>query len=148
LLTILLILAEKLESVYKSAPLVGNLCVLANPDFAKPIAVMVPVRVLPVPCITRRSLTLLVVFRQHEANFAKWAKEQGHGSGDLSHLCDDAKVKSAVLAQINATGKAAGLAPMEGLGGLVLTMDEWTVRLFQRFTRIGRQGPFCLSPSH
>jgi hypothetical protein len=38
-----LTLTEKLESVYKSAPLVGNLCVLANPDFKLPIAVMLPV---------------------------------------------------------------------------------------------------------
>jgi hypothetical protein len=76
--------------------------------------------------VPARGWTLLFTPRQHEANFAKWAQEQGFGSGDLSHLASDSKVKSAVLAQINATGKAAGLAPMEALGAIVLTFDEWT----------------------
>lgn len=44
----------------------------------------------------------------------------------MQELCADQKVKDFVQAQINALGKKNGFKPMELLGGVVLTTDEWT----------------------
>lgn len=48
---------------------------------------------------------------------------EGHGMGDLVH---DAKVQAQVLREMQAVGKAAGLASVEIIQGVVLADDEWT----------------------
>ena len=95
------------ESVYKSNPIVGNMAVLANSDVKQPIAVVVA----------------------HEVNIHTFiAKNNLNPSNqkDVHHLVKDPKIRSAVLAEINSTGKKAGLSQMELLMGVVLVADEWT----------------------
>lgn len=84
------------------------MAVLANSDVKQPIAVVVA----------------------HETNihtFINNNKLNPSNQKDIHHLVKDPKVRSAVLAEINSTGKKAGLSQMELLMGVVLVADEWTV---------------------
>ena len=49
-----------------------------------------------------------------------------HGNADFGTLCADPKVRDAVLKELNATGKKAGLRPLETLQTVILTEKEWT----------------------
>jgi long-chain acyl-CoA synthetase len=94
----------QLESVYRSANIVTNICVFAAADRAKPIAIVIP---------TRQLLLQLA-----EAN----------GIAEKSHdaLIHDEKVKGLVLKGLQGTGRKAGLAEFEIIEGVVLTDSEWT----------------------
>ena len=95
---------EKLESVYRSAPITQNICVYAAEDKTKPIAIIVPV----------------------EAALKKLAHEngiEGQGSDDLVH---DKKLNRIVLGELQAAGKKAGLKGIEIIDGVVLSAEEWT----------------------
>ncbi|KZO91782.1 long-chain-fatty-acid-CoA-ligase [Calocera viscosa TUFC12733] len=92
---------EQLESIYKSCNLVNNICVYADPDASKPMAIVHP----------------------HESNL-RHALNTTQVS--LPELCEDPKVIELVLKDLNAVGKKAGLKGMETLQAVVLTADEWT----------------------
>ncbi|EJU00585.1 long-chain-fatty-acid-CoA-ligase [Dacryopinax primogenitus] len=91
---------ERLESIYKSCNLVNNICVYADPDASKPMAVIHP----------------------HESNLRHATGSEAH----LSEMCADKKVAELILKECNAVGKKAGLKGMETLQAVVLTSDEWT----------------------
>lgn len=96
---------EKLESVYRSSPVVGNICVFAAQDQAQPVAIIVPV----------------------EAALKKVAEDNGIQGGDtLESLVQKEQLKSAVLKQLQSTGKAGGLNGIEIVSGVVLSDEEWT----------------------
>jgi long-chain acyl-CoA synthetase len=95
---------EKLESVYRSAPIVANICVYAADDRQKPVAIIVPV----------------------EAALKKVAHEQGVSGDHIEDLVNDKKVNSAVLKQLQQAGQKAGLASFEIIEGVVLADEEWT----------------------
>ncbi|CED85600.1 Acyl-CoA synthetase [Phaffia rhodozyma] len=97
---------EKLESIYKSNQLVGNMCVFASTEARQPIAVVLV----------------------HEANLKPFLASKNLATPDapLAQVIEDSKVQKAVLADINSTGKKAGLNSMETLQAVVLTLDEWT----------------------
>jgi len=95
---------EKLESVYRSCPVVGNICVYANPDKNKPIAIVIPAE----PALK---------------SLASENGIDGHGLGDL---CHNEKMNAAVLREMQASGKKGGLTGIEMIGGVVLSDDEWT----------------------
>lgn len=95
---------EKLESVYRSSPVVGNICVYAAEDQDKPVAVIVPV----------------------EAVLKKVAHEHGIKGDTLESLVHDEKLNSIVLQQLQAAGRAGGLRGIEIINGVVLSDDEWT----------------------
>ncbi|KAF2484865.1 hypothetical protein BDY17DRAFT_292514 [Neohortaea acidophila] len=95
---------EKLESVYRSCPVVGNICAFAAPDKNKPIAIVVP----------------------NEANLKTLASENGVKGNGLEDLCHDEKVNAAVLREMQSTGKKGGLAGIEIIEGVVLSDEEWT----------------------
>ncbi|KAH0267600.1 putative AMP-binding enzyme, partial [Aureobasidium melanogenum] len=96
---------EKLEALYRSAPVVANLCVYASPLHAKPIAI-----VNPVPIV-----------------LCKLAKEVGELSDDdYTQLCGRPKVQSAVCKMLQGVGKQHGLQGIEMIQGVVLSDEEWT----------------------
>ncbi|KAJ5229453.1 hypothetical protein N7489_010161 [Penicillium chrysogenum] len=95
---------EKLESVYRSSPVVGNICVYAAEDQDKPVAVIVPV----------------------EAALKKVAHEHGIKGDTLESLVHDEKLNKIVLQQLQAAGRAGGLRGIEIINGVVLSDDEWT----------------------
>ncbi|KAJ5281695.1 Long-chain-fatty-acid--CoA ligase 1 [Penicillium angulare] len=95
---------EKLESVYRSCPVVGNICVYAAEDQDKPIAIIVPV----------------------EVALKKIASENGVNGDTLETLVHDEKIQRLVLQQLQSSGRAGGLKGIEIVSGVVLSDEEWT----------------------
>jgi long-chain acyl-CoA synthetase len=95
---------EKLESVYRSATIVANICVYAAEDHMKPIAIIVPA----------------------EPALKKVASEQGVKGEHLEELVHDKKINKAVLRQLQEAGQKGGLAGFEIIEGVVLADEEWT----------------------
>lgn len=95
---------EKLESIYRSCPVVGNICVYANPDKMKPIAIVVPA----------------------EPALKALASENGIQGSGIDDLCHNDKMHSAVLKEMQAAGKKGGLSGIEIIDGVVLSEEEWT----------------------
>lgn len=95
---------EKLESSYRTAPVVGNICVFAAQDKAKPIAIIVPV----------------------EATLQKIAAANGITGESLEEMVHDKKLHDIVLKEVQKAGRNVGLAGIEIIDGLVLADEEWT----------------------
>ncbi|KAF3157776.1 long-chain fatty acid-CoA ligase, variant 2 [Orbilia oligospora] len=94
---------EKLESVYRSCSYVQNICVYADTQKAKPVALIQP----------------------HEVNIKKLAADLSV-AGELEAIVHDSKVQSAVLKDLLAVGRRGGLAGIELIDGVVIADDEWT----------------------
>ncbi|RDA88037.1 hypothetical protein CP532_5321 [Ophiocordyceps camponoti-leonardi (nom. inval.)] len=92
---------EKVESVYRGDHCIVNIMVHADSEHSRPIAVIMP----------------------NEKVLAQKAKELGV---DEHQMHQDAKVRSAVLKDLQATGKKAGLTSLETIVGVVITDEEWT----------------------
>lgn len=101
---------EKLESTYRSNPIVLNICVYADQSKVKPIAM-----ILPNEAPLKQFLAEEKIYSKSELD----AKE-------LSHLCHDKKVVHAVHKSLLATGKSQGLRGIELVQNVVLLDDEWT----------------------
>ena len=102
---------ERLEAIYKSCNLVGNICVHVVPDANQPMALIFP----------------------HEANLRHYlATTPPPGltgdakDTDLHALCANKAVVGAVLKECNAIAKREGFKSIEILQTVVLTPDEWT----------------------
>lgn len=95
---------EKLESVYRSSPVVGNICVYAAEDQDKPVAIIVPV----------------------EVALKKIASENGIKGDGLESLVHNENLKTIVLKQLQSAGKAGGLKGIEIINGVVMSDEEWT----------------------
>lgn len=95
---------EKLESIYRSCPLVANICVFAAEDKNKPIAIVVPV----------------------EAALQSLANQNSIEADGLHALASNKKVRGLALQKIQHEGKSAGLAGIEIVEGFVIVKDEWT----------------------
>lgn len=95
---------EKLESGYRAAPVVGNICVFAAEDKAKPIAIIVPV----------------------EAALQKLAAAHGIKGESLEEMVHDKKLNAIVLKELQKAGRDVGLSGIELIDGLVLADEEWT----------------------
>ncbi|PLB33125.1 long-chain fatty acid-CoA ligase FAA1 [Aspergillus candidus] len=95
---------EKLESVYRSSPIVGNICVFAAQDQDRPVAIIVPV----------------------EAALKKLASEKNIPGETLETLVHNEKLKSYVLQELQNAGRAGGLRGIEIVSGVVLSDEEWT----------------------
>ncbi|TGO25664.1 hypothetical protein BPAE_0075g00190 [Botrytis paeoniae] len=96
---------EKLESVYRSATVLANICIYASISETHPIAIVVPAE----PALKKLAESIGV---------------EGHGIGDLVH---NESINREVLKQMQAVGKRAGLAGMEIIKGVVLADEEWTI---------------------
>ena len=96
---------EKLESIYRAAPVIFSICVFASNDQSRPVAVIVPA----------------------EPALEALAKANGIPIPEnLADLRDDPKVNALALKEIIAAGKKGGLAGIEILVGLVIVHEEWT----------------------
>ena len=95
---------EKLESVYRSCPVVGNICVYADQNKNKPIAIVVPA----------------------EPALKSLAEKTGVQGNGLEDLCHDEKLNAAVLKEMQNAGKQGGLTGIEIIEGVVLSDEEWT----------------------
>lgn len=95
---------EKLESVYRSSPVVGNICIYAAEDQDKPVAIIVPI----------------------EAALKKVASENGIEGDGLESLVHNEKLKSIILGQLQTVGRQTGLRGIEIINGVVLADEEWT----------------------
>lgn len=101
---------ERLESVYRSNPIVLNICAYADQSKVKPITIILP----------------------NEANLKSFlADEKVYSQLDLNtkelvHLCDDKKTINAVHKYMLQTGKSQGLKGIELIQNIVLLDDEWT----------------------
>ncbi|KAI1434455.1 hypothetical protein GGR50DRAFT_662544 [Xylaria sp. CBS 124048] len=95
---------EKLESIYRSANVVGNICVYADQNKAKPIAIIVPA----------------------EPALKKLAADNGITGNSLEELVHNKKLKSLVLKELQNTGRAGGLSGIEIIEGVALSDEEWT----------------------
>ncbi|KAK8090566.1 hypothetical protein PG994_000071 [Apiospora phragmitis] len=95
---------EKLESIYRSASFVGNICVYADQQKAKPIAIIVPLE----PALKKLALSIDV-------------------KGDsLEELVHNKKLQNAVLKELQNAGRQGGLSGIEIIDGVVMTDEEWT----------------------
>jgi len=96
---------ERLEAVYKSCNLVGNICVHATPQAKQPVAIIIPNEVHLRHILEAKSIK---------------------SDAELAVLCHDPAVKDIVLKECNAIGKKGGFKQQEMLQAVVLTPDEWT----------------------
>jgi long-chain acyl-CoA synthetase len=90
--------------VYRSCPVVANICVYAAEDKAKPICIIVP----------------------GEPALKKVASENGISGDSIEELVHEKKLNAIILKQLQATGQKAGLASFEIVEGVVLADEEWT----------------------
>ncbi|KAI1174595.1 hypothetical protein F4777DRAFT_375715 [Nemania sp. FL0916] len=95
---------EKLESVYRSAFVVGNICIYADQNKAKPIAIIVPA----------------------EQALKKIAADNGIEGNSLEELVHSKKLRGIVLKELQNTGRAGGLSGIEIIEGVALSDEEWT----------------------
>ncbi|KAH8597578.1 hypothetical protein B0O99DRAFT_79724 [Bisporella sp. PMI_857] len=96
---------EKLESVFRSATVVSNICVYASIEETNPVAIIVPA----------------------EPALKELAKDIGvDEQRDIGELVNDIKVQQEILKQLQAVGKRAGLASMEIVAGVIVSDEEWT----------------------
>lgn len=95
---------EKLESVYRAATVVANICVYADEQKTKPVAIIVPA----------------------EPALEKLASQIGVKERGLENLVHDKKVQDAVLKEMQQAGRAGGLSGIEIIDGVVLADEEWT----------------------
>ncbi|KAI9750972.1 MAG: ADP-ribosylation factor GTPase activating protein, ER-Golgi transport [Chaenotheca gracillima] len=111
---------EKLESIYRSATVVANICVYAAEDKVKPIAIIVPA----------------------EPALKKTAADVGSKETELESLVHDEKVQDAVLKELQDAGKKGGLAPFEIIQGVALVDEEWTAQngLVTSAQKVNRRG--------
>lgn len=95
---------EKLESIYRSAHVVANICCYADDSKAKPIAIIVPA----------------------EPALKKLAENIGETGSTIEELVHSKKLQTAVLKELQATGRQGGLSGIEIIDGVVLSDEEWT----------------------
>ncbi|KAK1596281.1 AMP-binding enzyme [Colletotrichum navitas] len=95
---------EKLESIYRAATVVANICVYADAKQAKPIAIIVPA----------------------EPALIKLAESIGVKGNNLEELVHDKKLQSAVLKELQNAGRSGGLSGIEIIEGVVMSDEEWT----------------------
>lgn len=95
---------EKLESVYRSATVVANICVYADQQRTKPVAIIVPAE----PALKKLAERIGV---------------EGTGVEDLVH---NKQIQDAVLKEMQQAGRSGGLSGIEIIEGVVLSDEEWT----------------------
>jgi long-chain acyl-CoA synthetase len=95
---------EKLESVYRAANVVANICVYADEQKTKPVAIIVPA----------------------EPALEKLAAQVGVKERGVENLVHNKKVQNAVLKEMQQAGRAGGLSGIEIIDGVVLADEEWT----------------------
>ncbi|KAJ1960952.1 long-chain fatty acid-CoA ligase [Dispira parvispora] len=103
---------EKLESVYKSSLLVGNLCVYADSSMTRPVALVVP------------NQNALASFAEAEGLTDK-ASSENH-EHDWEHLTQLPEIRQAVLKSCLEAASQNNLASAERLSDVYVVAEEWT----------------------
>lgn len=96
---------EKLESIYRTAPIVFSICVYASIDESRPIAIIVPAEPALIELAKANNIPI---------------------PNNVADLRDDPKMVSVALKEIIAAGKKGGLGGIEIITGLLIVQDEWT----------------------
>ncbi|KAL9013581.1 MAG: hypothetical protein Q9173_001744 [Seirophora scorigena] len=111
---------EKLESVYRSATVVGNICVHAASDKKKPIAIIVPA----------------------EPALKKLANSNDIEGNSLEELVHNKKLNALVLKGLQSAGRQGGLNGIEIIDGVVMADEEWNAAngLTTAAQKINRRG--------
>ena len=112
----------QLESIYRSATVVANICVYARQDKSKPIAIIVPAE----PALKKVA----------EAN-----NISGHGLEDLVH---NEKLQGIVLLELQAAGRKGGLAGFEIIEGVALADEEWNPQNVRSPHHVGTATDLCV----
>ncbi|MCJ1470900.1 long-chain fatty acid-CoA ligase [Pseudocyphellaria aurata] len=94
---------EKLESIYRAATVVANICVYAATDKAKPIAIIVPA----------------------EPALQKLAQNNGIEGNGLEDLVHNKQLNGIVLKELQSTGKQGGLNGIEIIEAVIMADEEW-----------------------
>ncbi|GAA6059698.1 hypothetical protein JCM10212_000085, partial [Sporobolomyces blumeae] len=102
---------ERLESIYKSSGLVANICIHADSNASKPMAIIVPNE---------------SPLRKHIASDGSISSISSPESADWKEICQDDDVRKSVVAELNGVGKKAGLKGLEQLQCVILSPEEWT----------------------
>ena len=92
-----------MESIYRSATVVANICVYAASDKSKPIAIIVPA----------------------EPALKKLSEENSIAGNSIEDLVHNKKLNSIVLKEMQAAGRGGGLAGIEIIDGVVMSDEEW-----------------------
>ncbi|CZR68961.1 uncharacterized protein PAC_18862 [Phialocephala subalpina] len=92
-----------LESLYRTAAVVANICVYASLDRVKPIAIIVPA-----------GPALLQLAKENNI------------SDEGSSLYHNKKLQNIVLKEMQSKGRAGRLAPIEIIYHVALAEQEWT----------------------
>lgn len=97
---------EKLESVYKTALGVSNICVYGDSLAPRPVAIVMPVK----------------------ETLKQLAKDQQGVPEGLSfeELCQNKTIKKAFLSELQKQAKSANLKPAEIVHDVYLTHEEWS----------------------
>ncbi|KAI9489899.1 hypothetical protein BDB00DRAFT_980427 [Zychaea mexicana] len=95
---------EKVESVYKSCPLIENLCVHADPLYPRPVALVVPL----------------------EHKLREFAAANGIENDDYSALCADTRLRKLVLGLLQEQAKNNNLKGAEVVQNVWICKDLWT----------------------
>ena len=143
---------ERLESIYKSCALVANICVYATSEATRPMAVRF---FLPLPGpptqtrekadLTRPALPAQIIvpaepaLRSHLGS-SSGAPDLPAKDAEWSTICASAAVRKVVLGELNATGKRAGLKPLE-VRTLSLSLSLCAVRDFRELTYVTGNPP-------
>ncbi|KAI8049723.1 hypothetical protein BDF22DRAFT_698376 [Syncephalis plumigaleata] len=96
---------EKIESVYKTAHVVANICVYADSSRSRAVALVHP----------------------PEKEIQRIGSELGL-SGGVGDLCEEPAVRKRALEEILAEAKAQGLRGAELIGDVYLCEEEWTAQ--------------------
>lgn len=93
----------QLESIYRAATVVANICVYAATDKAKPVAIIVPA----------------------EPALKQIAEKNGIEGNGLEDLVHSKKLNGIVLKDLQVAGRQGGLGGIEIIEGVVLAEEEW-----------------------
>ncbi|KAK7425846.1 long-chain fatty acid-CoA ligase [Neonectria magnoliae] len=94
---------EKLEAVYRGAQTVANVMIHADPEYNRPIAIIMP----------------------NEKVLIEKAKDAGVHEDNIHTMHHNKKVVSYVLKDLQTAAKRAGFATIETVAGVVITDEEW-----------------------
>lgn len=100
-----------MESIYRAATVVANICVYAATDKAKPIAIIVPAE----PALKK---------------LAQSNDVEGNGLEDLIY---NKKLNGIVLKELQSTGKQGGLIGIEIIDAVVMADEEWNAANVSNF---------------
>ena len=102
---------EKVESVYKSCALAENLCVHVDPLYPRPVALFVPL----------------------EHKLRDFSATHEIENEDYAALCEDTRLRKAVLALLQDQAKKGGLKGAEIVQNVWICKDLWTSDMVNSF---------------